>query len=496
MKGFRYIITLTFLGIILFIYPQSASATVSQESVKVDFSGGSRTVNAVYVDLNDESIRMEAAISQNQLGTADTLQNIAEQLRDAETEVIAAINGTFFSAYDGNPLPWGSIQRKGEFIHLGNTGTCIGFTLDKQVLMDNLYVAIEGSTNSSWKWPDNWYAWALNHTYESPEAIVIYTPAYGTTTGCVNKPIIVVRNKEIIDITEGEASIPADGYCIAMGDRSILSRFKVGKKIDYRFKYSDINFNNSPPLAGNPIQWENVYSTIGAGPRLLKDGLIIADGAAEGFSEAKINTDRGQRSFVGLSQDKRLIMGTVANVSIKELAEIAQQMGLYNAINLDGGASSGLYYQGRYLTTPGRLLSNALVVTKKSIAASSGQQADSPEAVTVFLNGKQIIFDVPPLIEEGRTLVPLRAIFEAMGAKVGWDGESKTATAQRANTKVYISIGSREPVVDGQVYPIDVPARIYVNRTLAPLRFVGEAFGGQVEWDASSRTVYIELADN
>lgn len=112
-------------------------------------------------------------------------------------------------------------------------------------------------------------------------------------------------------------------------------------------------------------------------------------------------------------------------------------------------------------------------------------------APTVNLDGKQLTFDVQPTIENGRTLVPLRAIFEAMGANVDWNQSTQTATATKDGTIVKLRIGSITPTINGQVKTLDVPAKIVNGRTLAPLRFVGEAFGGTVGWDPATQKITI-----
>ncbi|NLN86478.1 MAG: copper amine oxidase N-terminal domain-containing protein, partial [Syntrophomonadaceae bacterium] len=101
-------------------------------------------------------------------------------------------------------------------------------------------------------------------------------------------------------------------------------------------------------------------------------------------------------------------------------------------------------------------------------------------APTVNLDGRQLAFEVPPMIENGRTLVPLRAIFEEMGATVTWDPATYSATAVKSDTIVVLHVGSTTPTINGEVTQLDVPAKIVNGRTLAPLRFVGETFGGTV----------------
>jgi len=111
--------------------------------------------------------------------------------------------------------------------------------------------------------------------------------------------------------------------------------------------------------------------------------------------------------------------------------------------------------------------------------------------VNVLFNGSPLSFDVPPQIINGRTMVPMRVIFEAMGATIEWNGDTQTATATKGNTVVVLQIGNTSPTVNGQVIPLDQAAIIVDGRTLAPLRFVAEAFGGTVEWDGATQTASI-----
>ena len=108
---------------------------------------------------------------------------------------------------------------------------------------------------------------------------------------------------------------------------------------------------------------------------------------------------------------------------------------------------------------------------------------------TVYLDGKQISFDVPPKIDNGRVLVPLRGIFEALGAQVQWDG-TKTITASKDSTTIKLIIGG-QAFKNGQPVPLDVPAKVINGRTLVPLRFVSEALGASVNWDSGTQKITI-----
>ncbi len=114
--------------------------------------------------------------------------------------------------------------------------------------------------------------------------------------------------------------------------------------------------------------------------------------------------------------------------------------------------------------------------------------------IHVYYNGKRISFHSyaqNPEILDGRTLVPLRSIFEAMGADVEWDGATSTAIAKRGNVEVKITIGASEIYKNGKAIPVDVPAMLLNSRTMVPARVIAEAFGADVDWNGNGRVVLI-----
>lgn len=111
--------------------------------------------------------------------------------------------------------------------------------------------------------------------------------------------------------------------------------------------------------------------------------------------------------------------------------------------------------------------------------------------IKVMLDDEYITFDVEPQIIEGRTMVPLRAIFEAMGAEIEWDGDTQTVAAVKDETVVVAVIGSNIIYVNDEEIIIDVPPMIKDGRTLVPVRFITEAFGYNVKWNEKTRSVII-----
>ncbi len=113
------------------------------------------------------------------------------------------------------------------------------------------------------------------------------------------------------------------------------------------------------------------------------------------------------------------------------------------------------------------------------------------ENITVTLNGQILSFDVPPQIINDRTMVPLRAIFEALGASVDWDEGTKTVTSSKDGTTITLTIDSNTMYVNGNAVALDSPACIIDGRTLVPVRAISEAYNTNVDWNGDTRTVTI-----
>lgn len=111
--------------------------------------------------------------------------------------------------------------------------------------------------------------------------------------------------------------------------------------------------------------------------------------------------------------------------------------------------------------------------------------------ITVTVDGTKVTFDQPPAIKDGRTLVPMRAIFEALGAVVSWDDQDKLVTADKRFDHISLKIGSSDMQVNDKTVKLDVPAEIMNGRTLVPARAVAEALGADVKWDDAAKTVTI-----
>jgi hypothetical protein len=118
--------------------------------------------------------------------------------------------------------------------------------------------------------------------------------------------------------------------------------------------------------------------------------------------------------------------------------------------------------------------------------------AIAADDVKVILDGTELAFDVPPQIINGRTMVPMRKIFELLGAVVEWDEATKTVTATKNETVIIMQIGNATISVSGEDITLDVPPQIVNSRTLVPLRAVAEGLEANVSWDIATRSAIIK----
>ncbi len=141
------------------------------------------------------------------------------------------------------------------------------------------------------------------------------------------------------------------------------------------------------------------------------------------------------------------------------------------------------------------------VTTGDSVTVTPAPAKDKTEktakekqgVVTVKINGKIMIADQKPIIINGRTVVPLRSIFEALGADIKWDNIKQTVHAVKDKNKVEVKIGDLTAVVNGKKVKLDQKAFMVNNRTMVPVRFVSEALGADVQWDAKNLTIHITM---
>ncbi|MBP1966873.1 copper amine oxidase N-terminal domain-containing protein [Paenibacillus aceris] len=113
------------------------------------------------------------------------------------------------------------------------------------------------------------------------------------------------------------------------------------------------------------------------------------------------------------------------------------------------------------------------------------------KGVKLYVNGEEPTFEVAPFIREGNTLVPFRAISEALKATVTWNEEERSVTVTRGGITVKLFIDSKTATVNGNEVTLEVPAAIENGSTVVPVRFVSEALKAAVKWESETQSVVI-----
>lgn len=319
--------------------PHSTLVPFKQQTHKV--SG--KTVQTVTINLKDPRVKVDIAIGKGKINVAQSLKDMT-----VASKGYASINGTYFAAYNGDvPLPDGTIVKNGKPLHITDIGSTIGFTPNGKVLIDFVTTRVQGYINDE----PMFNCYRINRPTPDTSATVLYTSEYqGTIPLAEGWTAVVCEGGKVTKKTTTASTVPANGFVLSMtSGRS--ERYNVGDKVSYEVTYS--------PKNTAAEDWKNVTYALSAGPSLIINGKVTGNPKDEKFTESKILTQSGQRSFIGVTKDGQVMIGTTSG-TVSEMKNIATQLGLESAMCLDGGASSGMYYNGQNLTTPGRLLNNSI----------------------------------------------------------------------------------------------------------------------------------------
>jgi exopolysaccharide biosynthesis protein len=151
----------------------------------------------------------------------------------------------------------------------------------------------------------------------------------------------------------------AHGELVQAGQRGVAVCFDAQNRVQF---FRIRNWRNFP--------WQDFNVILSSGPTLVHHGKISIFPQEEGFHDPQIFKP-SQRSALGLTRNNKLLLVSVATpIRLRELARIMKKLGAYEAVNLDGGSSAGLYYRGKFWVHPSRTLTNVLTIYEKKEAVS------------------------------------------------------------------------------------------------------------------------------
>lgn len=485
MKLFKHVLCLTLAAVLLGNNPTFA-ATSSYENTNIN------GINMNYVDIHmNSNIKAVVLNAGNQMNSSDSLANMAKN-----AGAFAAINGTYFEAYNGTPVPWGTIIKNGKIIHISNGGSVAGITSRGELIIDRLSFDFEVYINGKFRS----IPWRINHPSTEADAITIFTPEYGSTVKLQpGAKAAIIKNGKVTEISISDFTVPSDGFAVVYNSSVVYllnERFKTGDEVYYKIIIKT-TFTNTE-------DWNDVVSALGAGPSLIINGNVTADGLAEGFFEAKINTNSAARSFIGTKSDGTITIGNMGSATVKNAAEALKQMGYVNAMCLDGGGSVALYYPASNVSTSGRKINNGLAFVEEKITGINAVPTSSRvlldgndvniEAynidnnnyfklrdIAMILDGSKKSFNIEWDNSKNAINIVKNKKYSIVGAELSSTNEKRDKSAVKSNSEVYLN-GKKITLT---AYNID-------GSNYFKLRDLAGTLDFEVVWDDVQNAVLIE----
>jgi len=247
--------------------------------------------------------------------------------------------------------------------------------------------------------------------------------------------------------------------------KEIKKLSKAGMTEEAKEQLSEFIAENPDSWKARKLQWKIQREVAKRQREQLKEELdIVKEIAEEGnIEDALARIEELEENFVA------------SDILLEKKAEILAKLGnLEEAVlNMEEALEFNPWAKGLYKKL-GELYEN------------SGEKG-----LKVFVQGRRPVFDQPPVIKNGRTLVPVRAITEALGATVEYDPTTKEVIITRDDTTVILNLESRTATVNGQEIELDVPATTINARTVVPLRFVSQALDAAVDYDGETEIITI-----
>lgn len=481
MKKFANLFLILLLALCVNIVNVHADGKYDEETLaknrekylyQFEYDGKKYDAYVLWFDMNDPLLRVDVAMAGDKIGSVAHLEDLSKS--SAQEEVLGSINAAFFNMRE-DTQPASTIILGGELEHIANYGSVMGFNSKNKLIIERPYIHIEGAIDGQWEAPYYWKAENINHLYQKPFASIMIFDSFYTGKAPVDVKCVLVENNQVVGIHDEFPSIAKGQYVLCAYDKKLLRSFKIGSNVEYRSRYF---FDEGNKTSKRILAFDEIKTAVGVGPTLVKDGKYAIAKDLERHSLSSFS----QRSMIGMTADNRLAMVVTSKMSFDTLAHLALDLGLKDAINLDGGGSSSMMVGDMPIRSTSRKLSNAVVVKKVKAPL-----------IRVKLNDIELYFDVEPFVYEGRTMLPMRKIMEKLGCHVQYDAQTKKIIVDRYQKRFEFQSGSNEVISGNKTYKMDVPVLIRGGRSFISVRFLTEFLGGTVAWDQKERLASLDL---
>lgn len=332
---------------------------------------GKGTAKIVTVPMGDGRTG-EISLANNSVVEAVKAKTLIDQKNNRPgTHVVAAINGGFFNSYtsgtpsfpDNCPLIMNAVVADGKLIRTGRTAM-LGFTAGGTAMVD--WVLLKGQVKLGNGFTPA--AWSVN-TYESDPAAVMLFDEHLTLPVTIpsSSTMFRIQNGVITKVEAGGVLRVAKGENVLVYNKDTADQERGWSRIPTEGMSAQVTFSASG--TGRDEAWNGVETALTGGPVLVKDGKNVVDDernqAFYGDSKQKPDTALA-RSFVGITANGGLVMGTVPSATFRQIADWMVKNGIQEGIAMDGGGSCMLYAEGSGYLSVGRDLAAALVIVDRT----------------------------------------------------------------------------------------------------------------------------------
>lgn len=330
----------------------------------VRFSKSVAGVGVTGVELNPTfGFTTKVGLAGNKLFTTGSASSIV-----TANNGYVAVDGIFFASYGGSYANeiWGTMINQGEILRIYNTQAPQKptFVVDKDGKASIQFMSVDVDVSMT----------KNGKTYTIPKVgcnitvanndntRMIYTSKFGSkVSGPVARALAVDNNGVVTKVYKNTSNvpIPSSGYLIMerltrQWTDEIFNLGAVGDKLERKVTYT-----------GSTTQ--NISTALSCGPTVVKNGKAYGNAstyAQEGFTDAHVTVGSAARMAIGVKADGTVVIAS-CSCSLGQLGQVMAGLGCQTAMNLDGGASTALYYNGSWLASPGRALTNMLIFSKR-----------------------------------------------------------------------------------------------------------------------------------
>lgn len=323
---------------------------------KYTLPSGTVSASVIAVNPADSRVSVKAALPDGRLNSTRAFSSIV-----SASGAAAVINANFFEAYKAVKDPIGHLMIDGQFIYASSGISSLGITATGEMRWGRPAVFVRVKTADGGT-AQQWAAFEVNVLNQFSNQSVLYTPARGASFPVTYAGAALTVENGVTTayraVAVGETvTIPANGFVLYSSTEVTSTDYYRAPELGRAVALEPYLYTED----GEGFQLDGVRTMVSGAPRLVKDG---AEDHSEdsGFSEARFTTAVTPRTAVGTTADGKLLLVNVPSATIQQMRELMVKLGCVDAVNLDGGASTAMYCQGKTIASPGRELTATLQV--------------------------------------------------------------------------------------------------------------------------------------